>query len=341
MSNWQVQKIKKYILYGQGDVLLRTADFLNSNHYNFAIFTAPRQKDNKLGKHSFEEILQNRGYPYSVIENLQDIEALESVVGNGALGLSFGAAWIFKDDVINLHDCGLVNFHGTCLPRDRGGGGFSWRILNNNRIGYSTVHIVTESVDAGPILMSEEYIFPEDCYTPKDYQNFAINQEVTFVKQFLNKCEHGFIFDLNYQNDYLGTYWPRLSTKKQGWIDWSWDKDDIIQFIRAFDDPYPGAMSKIRDEVVYLKSAFAHTEDGDFHPFQSGIIYRKSGNGIYVASLGGSIFVSSVTNDENVNMLSRIDVGDRFWTPQKMLEMAKKTRVRYTPTQMIETKKFD
>jgi methionyl-tRNA formyltransferase len=341
MGIWKPGEIKRYILYGSGETLIRAADYLNAQETDFAIFTAPRQKNANFGNYSFTEMLEDRGYTFTIIENLEEIESNKFATQSGSLGLSFGAAWIFKADFIKTHDCGLINFHGTCLPKYRGGGGFSWRILNNNKIGYSTAHLVTESVDKGPILMSEQYIFPEYCNIPEKYQSFALKKDSEFVEKFLRECQRRDTFKLSSQNDYLSTYWPRLSTSLHSWINWSWDNNEIVQFIRAFDDPFAGAMSMIRDKVVYCKKATTHFEDGNFHPFQSGIIYRTTDDGIYVASIGGSIFIQSVKDDMNVDLLPKISAGDRFWTPQKKLEEAKKTRVRYTPKKKVEIKGFE
>ena len=45
------------------------------------------------------------------------------------------------------------------LPLDRGGGGFSWGILSNDRIGINSVHQVTADYDRGSVLAYAEYLF--------------------------------------------------------------------------------------------------------------------------------------------------------------------------------------
>ena len=75
-----------------------------------------------------------------VTDNLSSPEcaqALNSALVPGEMiALSFGARWIInkklRDDLFR----GLVlNAHGARLPNDRGGGGFSWRIMRGDRIG--------------------------------------------------------------------------------------------------------------------------------------------------------------------------------------------------------------
>ena len=52
------------------------------------------------------------------------------------------------------------------------------------------------------------------------------------------------IFQIYLQENYFKkqsktpTYWPQLDTEIHGWIGWSWSGNDIVNFIKAFGDPY-------------------------------------------------------------------------------------------------------
>jgi len=82
---------------------------------------------------------------------------------------------------------------------------------------------------------------------------------------------------------------------------------------------------------VRLKNCQRTTVDGDYHPFQSGIVYRIYGNRLFVAAKGGSIVVESVTDEDRELILDQIRMGDRFHTPIEFLEKARTTRVHYSP----------
>ena len=58
------------------------------------------------------------------------------------------------------------------------------------------------------------------------------------------------------QINYMSSYWPRLSSEINGWIDWNISGLDLELFIRAFDNPYKGAMTNWRGEKVYIKNSF-------------------------------------------------------------------------------------
>lgn len=85
--------------------------------------------------------------------------------------ISLGARYIFKKDTIkNFFSNNLVNFHSTRLPLDAGGGGFSWRIMREDRIDNQLVHLVNEELDCGPVIDNQLSLFPRECQIPIDFE---------------------------------------------------------------------------------------------------------------------------------------------------------------------------
>ena len=130
--------------------------------------------------------------------------------------------------------------------------------------------------------------------------------------------------------DYLSTYWPRLNTFDNGWIDWSIDPHELIRFINAFDEPYIGACSFINRSNLgrlHIKSAQLHGGEVINHSFMSGIVIRHDTNWIVVSTSSKySLLIEKVLNASGKNILKQIKVGDRFYTPSNVLESAKKFR---------------
>ena len=80
-------------------------------------------------------------------KNLQDktyIEAIEKE--QNKLGISIGAPFIFKDEDIKEFNGNLINSHGAPLPSFKGGGGFSWRIMQKDKRGTILVHLISEGM---------------------------------------------------------------------------------------------------------------------------------------------------------------------------------------------------
>ena len=46
---------------------------------------------------------------------------------------------------------------------------------------------------------------------------------------------------------------PRLVSKINSYINWDLDIDEIVKFINAFSNPYPGGQTFINNKKIYLK----------------------------------------------------------------------------------------
>ena len=249
------------------------------------------------------------------------------------LTLSMSARWIIKRKLRDTLFRGLVlNAHGTRLPNDRGGGGFSWRVMRGDRIGNLVLHQIDDGIDTGPIVANEEYIVPRHIQTPAEHEQYYVQKLSGFVCSFLRKVFSGACqFESAPQLNFSSTYYPRIHTPTHGWIDWSWSAPDIERFILSFDDPHPGARTFRRSEVVVLRNCQLHVGEIGHHPFQKGLIIRNNDKWLTVA-LGGEhcLLVSDARDEKGRDLIPDIKEGDRFFTPQSKLDLAMATRVRFT-----------
>jgi methionyl-tRNA formyltransferase len=276
--------------------------------------------------------------PADIVTNdLSSTECADALSGRliegKKLALSFGARWIIDKNARDGLFGGLVlNSHGTRLPNDRGGGGFSWRIMRGDRIGTLVLHLMDDGIDTGPIVVSEEYILPRQMQTPAEHEEYYFQELSRFACNFLERVISSTChFEVQPQLNFSATYYPRLHTATHGWIDWSWPSADIERFILAFDEPHPGARTCWRNETVVLRSCQLHVGEIGHHPFQRGLVVRNNQKWLTIA-LGGEhcLLVSDARDENGRDLLPRIKEGDRLFTPQSMLDKATMTRAWVT-----------
>ena len=328
--------IDKYILFGGGLLLIFTAKRLKELGFQVFVVTSERHSketrciDSKTN--TLLDWLDDDQIEYVVSQDITIDERVLSAISDVTIGLSFGAAWIFKQEFIDRFNGNLLNLHGAQLPKNRGGGGFSWRIMQGDKVGVSLIHKVDTGIDTGDIVFSEEYTYPEKCKVPLDYQEYSVNKYNELLDTFFDKVKNLESFNMSAQQEQFSSYWPRLSTDVHGYIDWNWALVDIERFVCAFDEPYAGASTFINGTKVRIKECHSSFDDGVFHPFQKGLIYRKNDNSVFVATENGSIIVNQVLDDEGHDMEQTLKVGDRFYTPQEFIEESMQYRAVYTPT---------
>jgi len=322
-NQFYVKNLKNVVFLGQSDYFSQYIKINNSLKLKTIIITSSDQSkfiDNKIKFKVFDSLDQKfRNY------------ILKNVKIENTIFISLAARYIFKKDTINnffLNN--LINFHGTRLPLDAGGGGFSWKIMRQDRIDNQLVHLIDEGVDTGPIIDNHLSLYPKNCQIPKDFENYRYKKFIEFYSKVLKKIKDGFFFNLKHQINYLGRYNPRLDTETDGLINWDFESYDLFNFINAFDDPYKGASTFLNNGKfgkLYIKKIHLHGGDSSNHPYMSGIVSRHDKDWIVVSTRSKHmLLIEEVLNKDGENIIKKIKVGDRFYTPIKELEKSKLQR---------------
>lgn len=307
-------------IIGHNEIVLNLCKTLQSKNIAFKVYS---NKD-----------IPELGNNYSRLETLDELKLALQHQGDNSLILSAGAPWIFTTEFLqSFEPTGIFNIHGTPLPQDRGGTIVSWLILNKKRLGNSIIHKIVKSPDAGPVLMSHEFIYPVQCHYPIDYLNEYNLQQEILVTELCIRWSQGEIdlTKVSEQPHYLSSYWPRLNASFNAWIDWNWTGENIELFIRSFDEPYKGAQTLWRGKRVWLKKTFFQ-QDANYHPFQWGLVYRfrQLNNTAYlaVAAQGGTLYIESLQDDEGNDMMTKIKEGDRLYTTEENLISSKQRTIK-------------
>jgi methionyl-tRNA formyltransferase len=320
-------RIDRVLLLGSGPVLTSLAERLAPG--SVQIVTGPRMRMAATHRDgaTLEAWARQQNIPFAVSDDINTEPRLDEWLTPSTLGISLGAPWIFREPVIRRFGGRLINAHQAPLPRYRGGGGFSWQLMARNRSGGCAVHLITARVDDGPVLASRRYRLPVTCTTAAQLEAFASRHLLAALLGVVAAARRGASLPLMPQREAQSSYWPRLSTDLHGFVDWAWAAQEIVAFIRAFDAPYPGASSFLNGRRIRLRKArFGAT--GTFHPFQSGLVFRKVAGSWHVAARGGAVVLGEIATDGAEPVIPRL--GDRLYTPQSVLERARQQRVTYT-----------
>lgn len=329
--------IDKFFLLGGGRLFFEFAVWLFSQKAKVSIVIAERHAneciqgtEKTLKQHAVEA-----GIEFHVLNDINNLKEAAQVIDftEKSLALSIGAAWIFKAETIKavFHNR-LFNLHGSRLPQNRGGGGFSWQILRGNRLGFCLIHRIDPGVDTGDIMAYEEFLYPSSCRIPQDYEDCYRVHNLVFLQNFLKDLfKRPVQFSPLPQPEYFSIYWPRLHTPTHAWIDWSLSIDMLDRFVCAFDDPYFGAQTMHEGAIIRLKKCLPDYNDGSFHPFQYGLIYRNNGKWLSIAANGGTLIVESAVDEKGNDLLMSLKAGERFYTSRDKLDNALDMRIYYTP----------
>lgn len=330
----KIPEIDRIVLLGGGKLLVALVRWCQSEGAPISVVTSPRHAEELIDENqTLLKFLEKNSVEYLVTSDISSEEASQFLSDlSQAFCLSLGAAWIFREQTLeNIFQNRLFNLHGTRLPQNRGGGGYSWQILMGNRLGFCQLHLVDSGVDTGDLVRTTEFLYPPHCRLPKDYGDLSYKEKLNFVLDFIEEIrEGGVIIDTVRQSECFSTYWPRLNTSINGWIDWKESISSVEKFICAFDDPYEGAKTFLNDEKVFIKDVMMDFSDPSFHTYQAGIVFRKGSCWISVCANGGTLIVQNMLNEDGENLINKVKIGDRLTTPISYLE-SRQSRVIYTP----------
>lgn len=321
-------EIKKVALFGGAQLM---AELLATSGqwgvgWQVKLFSAKRHLDElTYGNESLRDLSSRLRIPVCETENINDCPELLAFVDATTIGLAVGAAWLFERPVAELFGGLLFDVMGIHLPEYRGGAHYTWQILRGDRraaCNIQRIHGGKDTFHKGEIFLRKEYALPESVKTPADYFAVTVPAESAIVTEFFRMVRGRQALEGRHLDETISSYFPFLATKKNGWVDWSWSAEEIIRFVRAFGAPYPGASTRLGGKQVFMHEAELAPEDGEFHPFFSGLVYRieKSGR-IRVACRDRGI--SLVLRDETgVAFNAGCLEGKRLVSPREDLENA-------------------
>ncbi len=327
-------KVNRIILFGGSWVTAEFIKELSGKGMDVLLYTSSRHFNEvvDLEGNTLHQVTGMCNVQSFVVEDINSDKNLKNNIDKNTLGIAFGAAWVFEPETVKLFNGKLLDFMGIALPKYRGGAHYTWQILANNKSGACNLQIIyggKESFHKGEIIKRSEYLFPESARIPQDYFNFAIRKETLFLAEFLNEVHEDKNFALVSLDESISSYYPFLNTKTQGWINWNWSAEEIDRFICAFDEPYEGASALLNGNRVYLKKCRYVKSNSNFHPFHSGLIYRRLHDSVFISARGGALVLQQVINDNGQNIIEFAQEGQRFTTPANKLESALSFNVKY------------
>ena len=321
--------IDKIILFGGSLTIIGLAKWIKAESIELRIYTSKRHAKEKLTKDkNLEELIQEIGVKYIVTEDINTEGTIHSEITVNTIGIGIGEAWSFDSKILNSFKGKLLDFMGIPLPRYRGGAHYTWMILgsevnNGMRLQVINEDMIQGSFDSGEIVDSIDYKMQSSDEKPRDFFAREVSESIEFIKQFIENAVNGKDYKLRNIDESKSIFFPRLFTDIHAWIDWRyWNCSQIVKFIRAFDEPYMGARSTIGEINVRIKGVKELQDSNYYHPFQAGLIVRIHNNSVFVATSGGLISIDSLQDNEGISVIDKIQVGQRFFTPEKKLQEA-------------------
>ena len=193
-------------------------------------------------------IAKMHNIPCLYVKNINSPESLDWMKSHQPDVLfCFGWSNLIKKDVLEMAPLGVIGFHPSLLPSNKGRHPLIWaKVLGLPKTG-STFFFMDEGADTGDILSQKEFEidFEDDASTLYDKMtDVAMQQIVTFHNALKEGSYCRIEQDLN-----AGNNW-RKRGMKDGLIDFRMTTEAICNLVRGLTHPYAGAHIDFNGEAV-------------------------------------------------------------------------------------------
>lgn len=200
------------------------------------VFTQP---DRKTGRKQIveESPVKKLAKKYNLkIEQPESLKNFRFPISDFQLGIVAQYGLIIPKAIIDSFPRGMINVHGSLLPKYRGASPIQAALINGAKKTGITIMVMDEKMDHGPILSQKEIpIDPDDTYT-----TLASKMAAEGLILLLNTLPEWLNTQLKAQpqNENQATF-TKLLTKEDGLVDFDKTNDEIYNQYRGL-TPWPG-----------------------------------------------------------------------------------------------------
>lgn len=185
------------------------------------------------------KVADRKGIPsFAAVGNDQQDMATWIKGQNPDVIFCFGWSYLLEKDVLEIPRLGVVGYHPTLLPQNRGRHPIVWALVNGQTETGSTFFFMDEGADSGDILSQRTVAI-----TPLDTAATLYQRLVSVAKLQLRV----FVSQLAGEDyprttqDHSKANYLRKRGKEDGRIDWNMPAESIFNLVRALTKPYVGA----------------------------------------------------------------------------------------------------
>ena len=309
----------RVVFFGTPEFAVPTVDALLASRHTVVAAVCqpdrPRGRGHKVSIGAVKARALNAGVPVLQPERLKDdqfLAALREVEADLGVVAAYGK--ILTDAVLAMPRLGMINVHGSLLPRYRGAAPVHRAIIAGERETGITIMRVVKALDAGPMMATARRPIGAD-ETSDDVERDLARIGASLLVTVVDQLADGTVRETP-QDDAAATYAHRL-TKEDSRFEWDWAAARIHNLIRGL-RPWPHAETFIHGRRLILLRSAVSDEQSDAAP---GTVLEARSGDLVVAAGSGRVRLLELQAEGKRPMPAReflaghrVSPGDRFTT---------------------------
>ncbi|RMF60705.1 MAG: methionyl-tRNA formyltransferase [Calditrichaeota bacterium] len=222
-------------------------------------------------------------------ESLKDPEFLTILDALQADVFVVVAFRILPEAVFTMPPRGTINLHPSLLPKFRGAAPIHWTIIQGEKTTGVTTIFIQKKIDAGNIILQEEYPVHPDETAGELHDRLAIAGAELLLKT-LDLIEAGDVHPI-VQDEKMATPAPKI-TREMCHLSFTQPAVKVKQWIHGL-SPYPGAFAyDEQNRIIKLYRAAVISEEPDESP--PGTILKAKSNDLWISCSPGVIAIEEI-----------------------------------------------
>lgn len=242
----------RVIFMGTPDFAVPSLEALLTKHEVVLVVTQPdkpKGRGKKMVPTPVKACALEHGIPVLQPEKVKEpefVEQLRSYEPDLIAVTAFGQ--ILSEPILEMPKYGCINVHGSLLPKYRGAAPMQWSIIDGEKVTGITTMYMAKGLDSGDMLLKAEVEITDEDTFATIHDKMAVTG-ANLLLDTLDQLEAGTLERIPQDHD-AATYAPMI-TKETGHIDWSKNRQDIINLIRGL-NPVPAAYTIYEEEVLKI-----------------------------------------------------------------------------------------
>ena len=253
----------RVIFMGTPDFAVPSLEALLTKHEVVLVVTQPdkpKGRGKKMVPTPVKACALEHGIPVLQPEKVKEpefVEQLRSYEPDLIAVTAFGQ--ILNEPILEMPKYGCINVHGSLLPKYRGAAPMQWSIIDGEKVTGITTMYMAKGLDSGDMLLKAEVEITDEDTFATIHDKMAVTG-ANLLLDTLDQLEAGTLERIPQDHD-AATYAPMI-TKETGHIDWSKNRQDIINLIRGL-NPVPAAYTIYEEEVLKIFGAVVSDVQAD------------------------------------------------------------------------------
>lgn len=245
----------RVIFMGTPDFAVPSLEALLTKHEVVLVVTQPdkpKGRGKKMVPTPVKACALEHGIPVLQPEKVKEpefVEQLRSYEPDLIAVTAFGQ--ILSEPILEMPKYGCINVHGSLLPKYRGAAPMQWSIIDGEKVTGITTMYMAKGLDSGDMLLKAEVEITDEDTFATIHDKMAVTG-ANLLLDTLDQLEAGTLERIPQDHD-AATYAPMI-TKETGHIDWSKNRQDIINLIRGL-NPVPASYTIYEEEVLKIFGA--------------------------------------------------------------------------------------